>query len=361
VKLHDIAGFLKAELLGNGEREISRVAKIEEAGDGDLTFLANPKYARYLSETRATAVIVGKSVVFPEGRTADDLALLRVSDPYAAFVHAVAAFHPPTPPVPPGIHGSAVIDPTVRLGDGVRISPCVVIGPRCEIGARTMIGPGAVLGEGVSVGQDCILYAHVTIREHCVLGNRVILQPGTVIGGDGFGFAPQADGSYEKIPQIGIVVLEDDVEIGANTTIDRATLGETRVKRGTKLDNLIQVAHNVVIGENTVSAAQAGISGSTKIGKNVMIGGQVGFTGHLEIADGTKVGAQSGIHRSVQTPNTVIFGTPAMPQREAFRVQGAITQLPDLLRTVRTLQNDLDELKRRLENEASRGNTGQKP
>jgi UDP-3-O-[3-hydroxymyristoyl] glucosamine N-acyltransferase len=355
VKLHDIARLLNAELLGDGEKEISRVAKIEEAGRGDLTFLANPKYFRHLQDTRASAVIVGKGVSLPAGRGGEAPALLRVADPYAAFVHAVVAFHPPKEPVPPGIHGSAVIDPSARLADGVRVAPCVVIGPGCSVGARTMLGPGTVLGEGVRVGEDCLFHGNVTVREGCIVGSRVILQPGAVIGGDGFGFAPQPDGSFEKIPQIGIVVLEDDVEIGANTTVDRATLGETRVRRGTKLDNLIQVAHNVVIGENTVSAAQAGISGSTKIGKNVMIGGQVGFTGHLEIADGTKVGAQSGVHRSVHTPDTVIFGTPAMPQREAFHVQGAIVQLPELLKTVRALQNELEELKRRLGGDAPSG------
>jgi UDP-3-O-[3-hydroxymyristoyl] glucosamine N-acyltransferase len=180
----------------------------------------------------------------------------------------------------------------------------------------------------------------------------VILQPGAVIGGDGFGFAPLPDGSYEKIPQIGIVVLEDDVEIGANTTVDRATLGETRVKKGVKLDNLIQVAHNVTIGEHTVSAAQSGISGSTRVGSRVMLGGQVGITGHLEIADGVKVGAQSGIHRSVTAPGTIVFGSPAMPQREAFRIQGALTHLPELLKTVRELQQEVEELKRALRGRA---------
>ncbi len=349
MKLRDIAILLKAELVGDPERDIVRVAKIEEAVEGDLTFLANPKYARYLGETRASAVIVGKTIVLPPGRSAAELALLRVDDPYASFVHAVVAFHPPGPPVQPGIHPSAVIDKTAVVGDGARIAPAAVVGPGCRIGDRSMLGPGVVLGDGVSVGRDCILYANVVVREHCVLGDRVILQPGAVIGGDGFGFAPQGDGTYEKIPQVGIVVIEDDVEIGANTTIDRATLGETRIKKGTKLDNLIQVAHNVVIGENTVSAAQAGISGSTRIGRNVMIGGQVGFTGHLEIADGTKIGAQSGVHRSVNKPNTTIFGFPAVPQREAFRIQGAITQLPELLETIRKLQHEVDELRRRIE------------
>jgi UDP-3-O-[3-hydroxymyristoyl] glucosamine N-acyltransferase len=348
VKLQEIARLLQAELVGNGDREIHRVAKIEEAGEGDLTFLANMKYARYLATTRASAVIVSASVSLPDGRNAGECSLLRVADPYASFVKCVAAFHPPAPPVAPGIHPSAVIDPSAVLGNGVRIAAHAVVGSRCRIGDRTMIGPCTVLGDGAVTGDDCLLHAHVTVREECRLGNRVILQPGAVVGGDGFGFAPLPDGSFEKIPQIGIVVLEDDVEIGANTTVDRATLGETRIRKGVKLDNLIQVAHNVVIGENTVSAAQAGISGSTKIGAGVMIGGQVGFTGHLEIADGTKVGAQSGVHRSVTLPNTTIFGSPALPHRDAFRIQGALTQLPDLLRTVRELRREIDDLKQAL-------------
>jgi UDP-3-O-[3-hydroxymyristoyl] glucosamine N-acyltransferase len=348
VKLRDIAAHLRAELIGDGDCEIHRVAKIEEAGPGDLTFLANPKYARHLAETRASAVIAGKSTSLPSERSASDLALLRVDDPYTSFVRAVVLFHPPAPPVQPGIHPSAVIDQTAVLGSDVRVAAGVVIGSRCRIGERTMIAPGVVIGDGASIGTDCILYASSVVREQCVLGNRVILQPGVIVGGDGFGFAPLPDGTYEKIPQVGIVVIEDDVEIGANTTIDRATIGETRVKKGVKLDNLIQVAHNVVIGEHTVSAAQAGISGSTKIGKNVMIGGQVGFTGHIEIADGTKIGAQSGVHRSVTKPNTILFGYPAVPQKEAFKIQGAIAQLPELLETIRKLQNEVDELRKRL-------------
>lgn len=346
MKLRDIARLLNAELLGDGEKDIRGVGKIEEAQEGELSFLANPRYARFLATTRATAVLVGRSTPHPEGRTPADLSLLRVDDPYAAFVKAVAAYNPPVAPVAPGIHPTAVIDPTAVVGEGVRVGPHVVVGAEARIGNGSMLGPCTVIGSHAEIGESCIVYANVTIREGCRIGNRVILQPGVVIGGDGFGFAPLPDGTFEKIPQIGIVVLEDDVELGANTTVDRATLGETRIKRGVKLDNLVMVAHNVVVGENTVSAAQSGISGSTKIGRNVMIGGQVGFTGHLEIADGTKVGAQSGVHRSVHKPNTVIFGTPAFGQKEAFRIQGALTQLPDLLQTVRELRQEVEELKR---------------
>jgi UDP-3-O-[3-hydroxymyristoyl] glucosamine N-acyltransferase len=343
--INDIAALLGAVVEGDGTVEIRRVAKIEEAGTGDLTFLANPKYAKYLGLTRASAVIVGKGVVV-EDRPADapPLTLVKVDDPYVGFVRVLARFNPPQPPIPPGIHPTAVIPASARLGTDVRLGAHVVLGERVEIGDRSIVAPCTVLGDGVKVGTDCLFHANVSVREGCVIGNRVIVQPGAVVGSDGFGFAPQADGSYEKIPQMGIVVIEDDVEIGACTTIDRATLGETRIRKGVKLDNLIQVAHNVVIGENTVMAAQSGISGSTKLGKNIMVAGQVGFTGHIEIADGVKVGAQSGVHRALTRPGATYFGTPAYPQREAMRIYGSFPQLPDLLATVRDLQKRLEKL-----------------
>jgi UDP-3-O-[3-hydroxymyristoyl] glucosamine N-acyltransferase len=343
--INEIAALLGAIVEGDGTVEIRRVAKIEEAGTGDLTFLANPKYARYLGLTRASAVIVGKSVTV-EDRPADapPLTLVKVDDPYVGFVRVLARFNPPQPPIPPGIHPSAIVPASARLGADVRLGAHVVLGEGVVIGDRSIVAPCTVLGDGVKVGTDCLIHANVSVREGCVIGNRVILQPGAVVGSDGFGFAPQADGSYEKIPQMGIVVIEDDCEIGACTTIDRATLGETRIKKGVKLDNLIQVAHNVVIGENTVMAAQSGISGSTKLGKNIMVAGQVGFTGHIEVADGVKVGAQSGVHRALTKPGATYFGTPAYPQREAMRIYGSFPQLPDLLATVRDLQKRLEKL-----------------
>jgi UDP-3-O-[3-hydroxymyristoyl] glucosamine N-acyltransferase len=336
---------LTATVDGDPGQEIRRVAKIEEAGEGDLTFLANPKYARYLGLTRASAVIVGKSAKV-EDRAADapPLTLLHVDDPYVGFVRILAVFNPPQPPLPSGIHPTAVVAPSAVLGTGVRIGPHAVVGERVRLGDRTMVCPCTVIGNDVSIGDDVVLYSNVTVREGCVVGHRCILQPGAVIGSDGFGFAPKADGTFEKIPQMGIVVIEDDVEIGANTTVDRATLGETRIKKGAKLDNLIQVAHNVVIGENTVMAAQSGISGSTKIGRNVMVAGQVGFTGHIEIADGVKIGAQSGVHRALSKPGATYFGTPAYMHREAMRIYGALPQVPELLATVRDLQKRIEQL-----------------
>ena len=350
MKLRDIATLLDAETIGNDGVEIRRVAKIEEAREGDISFIANPKYTKFLGTTRASAVIVGKKLNMADAGASSLLpALVRVDDPYASFLKVLVTFNPPKDPLPPGIHPTAVIAPSATLGADVRIGAHVVIGEQCSIGEKTMIVHGSVIGDGVKVGSSSLLYANVTVREGCVVGSRVILHSGVVVGSDGFGFAPKPDGTYEKIPQLGIVVIEDDVELGANTTVDRATLGETRIKKGVKLDNLIMVAHNVVIGENTVSAAQAGISGSTKIGKNVMIGGQVGITGHLEIADNTKLGAQSGIHHSISQPGKTFFGSPAYTQREAFRIQGAVTQLPDLLNTVRELQKKVEILEKELE------------
>jgi UDP-3-O-[3-hydroxymyristoyl] glucosamine N-acyltransferase len=334
--LRDIAAHIGAVVEGDAGLEVRRAAKIEEGEPGDIVFLANPKYTRHLDTTRATAVIVGPGVSLPAepGRPA----LLRTGDPYAAFLRVLALFHPPALPVPPGIHPTAVVAPSARLGAEVRLGAWTVVGERAVLGDGVAVGHGTIIGDDTEIGPASILWHSVTVREGCRLGARVVLQPGVVIGGDGFGFAPRPDGSYEKIPQTGIVVIDDDVEIGANTTVDRATMGETRIRRGTKLDNLIMVAHNVVIGEHTVMAAQAGVSGSTKIGARSMVGGQAGITGHLELADGTQVGAQSGVHRSVSDPGQVLFGSPARLQHEAYRITAAQARVPDLLRTVQRLE-----------------------
>jgi len=350
MKLREIAAMLNAEVEGNDAVEIQRVAKIEEAGEGDITFLANPKYTRFLGTTRASSVIIARNLeTVASDSPGPRPVLLRVDDPYTAFLKILVTFNPPRDPLPFGIHSTAVIAPSATLGRDVRVGAHAVIGDRCALGDRVMISHGVILGEQVTVGNETLLHANVTVREGCRIGVRVIIHSGTVVGSDGFGFAPKPDGTFEKIPQLGIVVIEDDVEIGANCTLDRATLGETRIKKGAKLDNLIQIAHNVVVGENTVIAAQAGISGSTRLGKNNMIGGQVGITGHLEIADGTKIGAQSGIHRSIAKPGQTYFGYPAQPQREAFRIQGAVLRLPELLATVRSLQQKVEQLEKELD------------
>jgi UDP-3-O-[3-hydroxymyristoyl] glucosamine N-acyltransferase len=237
-----------------------------------------------------------------------------------------------------------VIAPSAAIGAGAAIGAHVVIGERSSVGSRCTLGPGTVLGDDVILGEASQIASNVSIRERCRIGARAIIHAGAVIGADGFGFAPKPDGTYEKIPHRGTVVIEDDVEIGANSTIDRATIGETRLCTGVKLDNLVQVAHNVVIGEHTVIAAQSGISGSTRIGKHCMVAGQVGFAGHLEIADHTSFGAQSGVPKSVTKPGATYFGTPAKELHQRLRIEAALTELPELLAQVRSLKEQLDRL-----------------
>jgi UDP-3-O-[3-hydroxymyristoyl] glucosamine N-acyltransferase len=349
MNLTEMAALLRADVEGDGEVEITAVARIEQAGKGDLTFLSNPRYNRFVETTGASAVIVARN--FDASQFAfrqDPPALVRVDDPYMSFLRVMTKFAPPQDPVPPGIHPTAVVAQTASLGKDVRIGAFTIIGENTVLGNLSAIGNGCVIGEDVSVGERSIIYHNVTIREGCRIGARVILHPGVTIGSDGFGFAPTADGSYEKIPQLGVVVVEDDVEIGANCTVDRATLGETRIKRGAKLDNLIQVAHNVVIGEDTVIAAQSGISGSTKIGRGAMIGGQVGITGHLQIAENTSIGAQSGVHRSIRQPGQAMFGTPALPRGQSFKIHAALLELPELLVSVRRLKSAMERMEDQL-------------
>ncbi|MEK6570660.1 MAG: UDP-3-O-(3-hydroxymyristoyl)glucosamine N-acyltransferase, partial [Bacteroidota bacterium] len=296
MKVKDIATLLHGSIVGDAEIEIARVAKIEEAIAGDITFLANPKYEKYLGSTSASAVIVSRDIDEKKlNGKRRQIAFVKVDDPYLSFLRVLQTLQPSAGLELSGTHPTAVVASSAVLGPGVAVGAHVVIGERVQVGRDSKISHGSVIGENVVLGSDVLIYPNVTIREKCGLGDRVIIHAGTVVGSDGFGFAPREGGTYEKIPQLGVVVLEDDVEIGANCTIDRATLGETRIKRGVKLDNLVHVAHNVVIGENTVIAAQAGISGSAKVGKNVMIGGQVGKIGHIEIADNVKIIAGSGV------------------------------------------------------------------
>ena len=344
LRLSDIAEIAGGELVGDGEMVITGVAKIEEAKTGEITFLANPKYAKHLDQTRASAVIVPLNTADVGGKP-----FLRSSNPYFAFMKVVSVFHPPKPLIEKGIHPTAVIGEGTRLGDGLSIGAYAVIGRSCRIGNRTVVLPGAVLGDGVTVGDDCTIHANVCLREGVVIGNRVVLHNGTVVGSDGFGFAPES-GAYHKIPQVGIVIIEDDVEIGANTTIDRATLGETRIKRGTKMDNLIMVAHNCTIGENTVIAAQAGFSGSTSVGNNVRIGGQAGFAGHINIGDFAAVGAQAGVTQSV-APRTMVSGYPARPHREELRLEAALHRLPELIKDIKQIKERIRQLEQELKKE----------
>ncbi len=349
--IREIAEWLGGEIadgIFESKPEIDRVAKIEEAGPGSLTFLANPKYEKYLGTTNATAVLVSKKLDLKKIEGRASLIFIRVDDPYVAFLHILKRLTPSIDPFKSGIHPTAVISSTAVMGDNISIGAYAVIGENAVIGKNTKIGEGCIIGMHVQIGEDCAIYPNVVVYHQCIIENRVILHSGTVIGSDGFGFAPKTDGTYEKIPQLGIVVIEDDVEIGANTTIDRAVMGDTRIKHGVKIDNLVQVAHNVVIGENTVIAAQTGISGSTKIGKHCMIGGQVGLSGHIEIADNTIIMAQSGIHDNIKEPGKSYFGYPADEARKAQRAYIAVKMLPDMLREFTALKKKVADLEQRL-------------
>lgn len=342
--IQEIASWLGGETEGNDKSEIRGVAKIEEARPGDITFLANPKYERFLSSTTASAVLVSRQFESTKSRR-PELTLIKVQDPYVAFLKVLKRLVPQVDPFTPGIHPTAVVAKSAKVGAHVSIGAHSVVGEEAEIGENTKISDGCVIGPHAKVGKDCHFYAQVAIYHQCRIGNRVTLHSGCVIGSDGFGFAPLPDGTYEKIPQLGIVVVEDDVEIGANTTVDRATLGETIIRRGVKIDNLVQVAHNVVIGENTVIAAQTGISGSVKIGKNCMIAGQVGIAGHLEIADRTVVLAQSGVAKSITEAGKTLFGTPVKDQHRAARIEAVLRSLPELSQDVQKLKQELEALR----------------
>jgi len=352
VKVKEIASLLNGSVVGDGEIEIARVAKIEEAGAGDITFLANPKYQKYVETTAASAIIVPRN--FDEKKLNGSrraIVFLKVDDPYLSFLEILQRLQAPVDAGFLGIHKTAVIAPSAVLDSTAAVGAHAVIGERVQVGANTKIFHGSVLEDDVVLGNEGVIYPNVTIRERCRLGNRVIVHSGTVIGSDGFGFVPQQDGGYRKIPQVGTVVIDDDVEIGANCTIDRATLGETRIGRGVKLDNLVHVAHNVVIGENTVIAAQTGISGSTKVGKNVVMAGQVGLVGHIEIADNVTILAQSGVSKSLTKKGAKYFGSPAKEHRSALHLEAALRQLPQLIDELKTLQSKVDELEKNLKKE----------
>ncbi|MBM4168803.1 MAG: UDP-3-O-(3-hydroxymyristoyl)glucosamine N-acyltransferase [Ignavibacteria bacterium] len=349
MRISDIAAWFNGDVVGDGSTEITRVAKIEEAGPNEITFLANPKYEKFLAQTTASAVLVARSVDRSRLPARANLAFVLVDDPYLAFLTVLKRLTPVVDPLPHGIHSTAVVAPTAKIGKNVSLGAYVVVGEGASVGNETRIGHGSVIGPYAEIGEQCSLHANVVVYQQCRLANRVVIHSGTVVGSDGFGFAPKPDGTYEKIPQLGIVVIEDDVEIGSNCSIDRATIGETVIKRGVKLDNLIQVAHNVTIGENTVLAAQVGISGSTKIGSQNKIGGQVGIAGHLEIADDTTMLAQSGISKSVKEKGKVLFGYPAKEQGKAARIEAALRSLPELILEVRSLHEEIARLKNRLE------------
>jgi UDP-3-O-[3-hydroxymyristoyl] glucosamine N-acyltransferase len=335
VILRELAARLGLPLRGDGGVDVERVAPIEEAGPGSITFVSGRRYAAHLATTKASAVIVS-----PETETM--LPSLLADNPYLAFARAVGVLHPQPAPRA-GVHPAAHVDPTASLGEGVHVGAFAVLGPGARIGPRTVVHAHVVVYEGASVGADCVLHSGVHLRERCRLGDRVVVQNGAVIGGDGFGFAKDAEGRYHKIPQVGIVVVEDDVEIGALTAIDRAALGETRIGRGTKLDNLVQVGHSVRIGSDTVLAGQAGVAGSTTIGDRVTLAGQVGVAGHITIGDGVVATAQTGIPNDVPA-GTVISGYPAIENRSWLKSSAVFARLPELQKRLRELEKRVEEL-----------------
>ena len=346
MKLSEIAEFLHGELVGDPHLEISGLAKIEEAGPGDLTFVANPKYLKFVESTHAAAVLIAEeneSVKIPH---------IKLEDPYLGFLQILERYYPPLEPSFNGIHATAVISPSSHIAENVRIGPFTYIGENVNIAKNTIIYPCCVILDNVTIGQNCKIYSHVSIREGCLIGNDNIIHCGVVIGSDGFGFAPTGD-VYKKIPQMGRVKIEDNVEIGANCTIDRATLGETLIKSGSKIDNLVQIAHNVIIGENTVVAAQSGISGSTKLGKNVTLAGQVGIVGHVKIGDKSILAAKSGVSKDVP-PGEVWFGYPAQPIMKQKKIEASLRHLPELTKKL----HNLEKLVFSLEEKIKKGNGG---
>lgn len=336
-----IAMLINGRVDGNADTAVASFGKIEEAQQGQLAFLANPKYEEYLYRTGASIIIVNESQELKQSITAT---LIRVPDAYSAFATLLDKYQQIQRQQLHGIQQPSYIAPTARIGEQVFIGAFAYLGDNVIIADGAKIYPGAFLGNNVIIGENTIIHPGVRIYHDCVIGKNVSIHAGTVIGSDGFGFAPQANGTLKKVPQIGNVIIEDGVEIGANTTIDRATIGSTLIKSGAKLDNLLQIAHNVEVGNNSVIAAQAGISGSTKIGNNVMIGGQVGIVGHLKIADGSKINAQSGVSKSIKTPNSAVTGSPAFDYTAALRSQAASRNLPGLEKRVLELEKMLKEL-----------------
>jgi len=329
----ELAALSGGELVGDPTLKITGAASLGEATQGEISFFANRKYIGVMRKTRASAVFVPPDFAEPI-----NAAQIRVSNPTKAFEQVVLKFAPKPITFAPGIHPSAVVDPSAQLGDRVSIQPLAVIEAGAKIGDETIIGAGSYVGHEAVIGSACHIYPHVTIRERSLIGSRVIIHSGAVIGADGFGFE-MVDGRQKKIQQLGIVQIDDDVEIGANTTVDRARFGRTWIQQGVKIDNLVQIAHNVVIGKNSVIVAQTGISGSTRVGERVMMGGQVGIIGHVEIGDGTAIGAQSGISKS--TPGGVWFGSPAVPLAEAKQQIAWIHRLGKLFARVKAIEKKL--------------------
>jgi UDP-3-O-[3-hydroxymyristoyl] glucosamine N-acyltransferase len=335
-----IAMMIGGKVEGNPDTAVASFGKIEEAQAGQLAFLANPKYEEYLYSTNASIVIVNESLELKQPITAT---LIKVPDAYTSFAVLLDKYQQIQQQQLSGIQHPVYIAATAKTGNNVFIGAFAYLGEHVIVADGAKIYPNAFLGNNVIVGENSIIHPGVKIYHDCVIGKNVVIHAGTIIGSDGFGFAPQADGTYKKIPQIGNVIIEDDVEIGANSTIDRATMGSTLIKAGAKLDNLLQIGHNAEVGNNTIIAAQSGISGSTKIGNNVMIGGQAGIVGHITIGDGAKINAQSGVSKTLE-PGKTVTGSPAFEYTAALRSQAASRKLPDLEKRIKELENQIAAL-----------------
>jgi len=341
--LGELAQRVGGAVEGDAAERIARVAPLEQAGPGDLSFFSNAKYRPAFEASRASAVVVESDTAAPQGR-----AVLRVKHAYLAFAKVATLFHPPAQ-ARPVMSEQAFVHPAARVDPSAEVMPFAFVGPDAVVGPRCILHPGAYLGPGARLGADCVLWPNAVVRDRCVLGDRVVLEPGCVVGSDGFGFAFDPEGEagsgprHYKVPQTGIVVVEDDVELGANTCVDRATLGVTRIGRGAKIDNLVQLAHNVEVGPLSILVSQVGIAGSTKLGAGVMAGGQVGVVGHVHIGDGAKLLAQAGVSNDVAA-GEIVFGSPARARGLAGRIEASLSRLPELLKRVRELEKKLERL-----------------
>ena len=337
-----IAEFIQGTIVGDENATVHTFAKIEEGIPGAISFLSNPKYTHYIYDTQSSIVLVNKDF---EPEKEIKATLIKVDNAYESLAKLLNLYEM-SKPKKTGVDPLAYIAPTAKIGENVYIAPFACVGDNAEIGDNTSLHPHATVGSGAKVGSNCILYPHATVYHDCRVGNNCILHAGSVVGADGFGFAPSPEG-YEKIPQIGIAILKDNVEIGANTCIDRATMGATIIRKGVKLDNLIQIAHNVEVGSNTVMASQVGVAGSTKIGEWCMLGGQVGVAGHITIGNKVNMGAQSGVHGSIKDGEALI-GTPPIGLKNYFKSSAVFKKLPDMYLELNSLKKEIEELKKQL-------------
>jgi len=341
-----IALWLDGEIIGDPKATVTKLNKIEEGEAGGLSFLSNPKYSHFLYETKASIVIVNNSF---ETEKEVKTTLIKVEDAYAAFAIVLQAYEEARIHQKQGVSQLAFVHDTASIGDDVYVGEFVYIGAGVSIGNNSKIYPQSYVGDNVKIGKEVNLHPGAKIMHECIIGDNCTIHSGAVIGADGFGFAPQKDDDYKKVPQIGNVILEDWVDIGANATVDRATMGSTIIRRGVKLDNMVQIAHNVEVGENTVMASMTGVSGSTKIGKNCMFGGQIGIAGHLEIADGVKLAAQTGVAANIKTEGSVQMGSPAFSHKSFLQSYVHFRKLPKIIAVISSLEKTVKELEQKLE------------